>query len=55
MQKTVISNAWTIQELIACKILVAAVNVVFSHMFIAKVSVSKEVSGPLNIRIYHNC
>ena len=54
MQKIVFSDAWIIQGVIACKILVAAVNVVYLHMIIAKVSVCKEINGPINIRIYHN-
>ena len=55
MQKIVFSNARMMQGVIACKILVAADNVVFLHMFIANVSVRKELNGPLNIRLYHKC
>ena len=55
MQRILFPNAWIIQGIIACKILVAEVNVVFLQKFIAKVSVCEEISGALNIRIYHKC
>ena len=42
MQKIVFSNAWMIQGVIACKILVAADNVVRLHMSIVKVSVCEQ-------------
>ena len=48
-------TAWIIQGVLAFKILVEAVNVIRLHMLIVKVSVCEQISGPLNIRIYHKC
>ena len=53
--KIFFSITWIIQGVLACKILVAAVDVIRLHMLIAKVSVCEQISGPLNIRIYHKC
>ena len=53
--KIFFSITWIIQGVLACKILVAAVNVIRLHMLIVKVSVCEQISGPLNKRIYHKC
>ena len=49
------SIIWIIQGVLACKILVAAVDITRLHMFIVKVSVCEQISGPINKRIYCKC
>ena len=53
--KIIFSITWIIQGVLATKILVVAIDVKRLHMLIVKVSLCEQISGLLNIRIFHKC